>query len=313
MYNSKLGQGKVNAPGFGKSTTLPTPPMPPAAGVGSVSPLVPPQQPLGSGVASDKLVKPANFFENQSSSPPNSSQQQLPSAQTLGGLGNALHSDDPMKSSSLPPGLQSLSTANSRGAPSSNNPNGGDMYSSNMWRSQVLPNHQSLSSNVDMKHGIQSSLADPTNDYSPFSSSLQPSLLNPSMGGLNNGGLGGLGIDVNTDQGSIPLGGITSGLAGGLSVNQGFDNSFNLRGSGSGAFGLLETPNTSSETPNKLPNLDDLGGLFSNTGDGNLNENGSRNGQQPQWQLQNAPGMDVQQSNLNGIGVNMNNDQPAWW
>ena len=139
--------------------------------------------------------------------------------------------------------------------------------------------------------------------------------MDQNLGGLNNGGLGALGIGVDAAQSSISLGGITSGLGGGLTVNEGFDNSFNLGDSGSGSLGgLLATPSASSSTSSKLPGLDGLGGLFGNSGDSNLNGGDNLNHrQQPFWQPPNAPGMNAQQGNTNGVGVNTNNDQPSWW
>ena len=70
----------------------------------------------------------------------------------------------------------------------------------------------------------------------------------------------------------------------------------------------------SSSTSSKLPGLDGLGGLFGNSGDSNLNGGDNLNHrQQPFWQPPNAPGMNAQQGNTNGVGVNTNNDQPSWW
>ena len=172
-----------------------------------------------------------------------------------------------------------------------------------------MSSHQSLSSNSSTQHQMQQPMSHPTNGFSSFPSSLQPGLLDQNMTGLNNGGLGSFGI---SDPG-IQLGGITSGLGGGLTVNQGFDNSFNLEDSGTRAFGgLLETPSASSSTSTKLPGLDGLGGLFSNAGNSDL-EGDHLNGRQPQWQPPNAPGMNSRQGNTNGIDVTASNDQPSWW
>ena len=311
VYSSKLGSGKVNAPGFGKSSSLPTPPMPlpPSAGVAGIPPVQ--QMVMGHGGVmnvNDTLAKP-NFFANKSASPSNSSQQHVPGAQILGGLGNVLNPEGSQKTPSLPPGLQSMSGANSQPPSLSNNAHSG-LYSSDIWRSDAMSSHQSLSSNSSTQHQMQQPMSHPTNGFSSFPSSLQPGLLDHNMGGLNNGGLGSFGIN---DPG-IQLGGITSGLGGGLTVNQGFDNSFNLGDSGTGAFGgLLETPSASSSTSTKLPGLDGLGGLFSNASDSDLKGDHLNGSQQPQWQPPNAPGMNSRQGNTNGIDVTASNDQPSWW
>merc|ERR1711998_228386 len=66
MYSSKLGSGKVNAPGFGKSSSLPTPPMPPVppAGTGGMPSAIPQQLAGGNGGlmnVNDQHAKPTNF------------------------------------------------------------------------------------------------------------------------------------------------------------------------------------------------------------------------------------------------------------
>lgn len=332
MYSSKVGMERKsapgfggNAPGFGKSNpTLPPPPpaRPAALTTGAVPPSSPPQQAAAhSGVAMNvpnMPVKSANFAlanDSQASSSPTSSlQQQSPG--TLGGLEGSLNANgfSVTPSPSLPPGLQSMSSKIAQPPVVQSQPPDaphGSLYTPNMWGSQVMPNPQSMAPTRDTQHQMQPPLAQPNNHYSPFSSSLQSDLLDQNMGGLSNGGLGGLGMGVGGGaQTNGPLQGLAAGLGGGLNVNDGFGESFNLGGSGPANLGgLLQPPSAPSTTSSKLPGLDGLGGLFGNSGNSGLNGN-QLNNAQPQWQ-QSSPDLNMQGGNINALNVNI--DKPAWW